>query len=94
MARRTIVAGNWKLHGTAPEARRLIMALKHRLVGFSTRAEVVVCPPFPSLETAVDAARGSAIQVGAQNVFCRPWCMSEAYFAIIRQCASLHGWSP
>jgi len=76
MARRTIVAGNWKLHGTAPEARRLIMALKHRLVGFSTRAEVVVCPPFPSLETAVDAARGSAVKIGAQNVF---WEADGAY---------------
>jgi triosephosphate isomerase len=69
MARKTIVAGNWKLYGTAPETRRLIMALKHKLVGFSTRAQVVVCPPFPSLETAVDAARGSAVNIGAQNVF-------------------------
>jgi triosephosphate isomerase len=76
MARKAIVAGNWKLYKTAPETRRLIMALRNKLLAVSTRAEVVVCPPFPSLETAVDAARGSAIKVGAQDVF---WEAEGAY---------------
>jgi triosephosphate isomerase (TIM) len=74
--RQKIVAGNWKLNGTVAETRQLIRALRNRLAGLDARAEVVVCPPFVSLEAAVDAARGSAIQVGAQNVF---WERTGAY---------------
>lgn len=74
--RQKIVAGNWKLNGTVAETRQLIRALRNRLAGSVTRAEVVVCPPFVSLEAAVEAARGSAIQVGAQNVF---WEGTGAY---------------
>lgn len=76
MARQKIVAGNWKLNGTVAETRQLIRALKNRLAGLDTRAEVVVCPPLVSLEAAVDAARGSAIRIGAQNVF---WERTGAY---------------
>lgn len=67
--RQKIVAGNWKLNGTVVGTRQLIRALRNRLAGLDTKAEVVVCPPFVSLEAAVDATRGSTIQVGAQNVF-------------------------
>jgi len=74
--RRKIVAGNWKLNGTAAETRQLIRSLRNRLAAIELRADVVVCPPFVFLETAVDAARGSAIDVGAQNVF---WERSGAY---------------
>ncbi len=74
--RRKIVAGNWKLNGTAAETRQLIRALRNRLAGVDAKAEVVVCPPFVSLEAAVDAARGSAIEIGAQNVF---WETTGAY---------------
>jgi triosephosphate isomerase len=76
MGRVTLVAGNWKMHKTVAETRRFIMELRNKLLGIDTRAGVVVCPPFVSLETAVDAARGSPIGVGAQNVF---WDESGAY---------------
>ena len=74
--RTTIIAGNWKLNKTAAETRSTILALRNKLVGQSTRAEVVVFPPFVSLETAIDAARGTGVKVGAQNVF---WEQSGAY---------------
>ncbi len=64
-----MVAGNWKMNGTVAEARRLIKALKNKLLGINTGAEVVVCPPFVSLEAAVDAAAGTPIRIGAQNAF-------------------------
>lgn len=67
MGRTMVVAGNWKMNKTAKEARRFIMALRNRLVGMDVRAEVVVFPPFVSLETAVDAASGTGIRIGAQN---------------------------
>jgi triosephosphate isomerase len=72
VARKTIVAGNWKLNKTAPEARRLIMALRNRLAGIDASAEVVVCPPMVALETAVDAAKESSIRIGSQNVYWEP----------------------
>ena len=77
MANRTkIVAGNWKLNKTAAETRSTILELRNKLAGLSTRAEVVVFPPFVSLETAVDAAHETSVKVGAQNVF---WEKSGAY---------------
>ncbi len=72
MTRRTIVAGNWKLNKTIAETRRLIQLFRNRLAGIDTRATVLVCPPTVAIETAVDAAKGSAVGIGAQNVFWEP----------------------
>ena len=60
------------MHKTVAETRRFIVEFKNRLLGIDTSADVVVCPPFVSLETAVDAARGSSIGIGAQNAFWEP----------------------
>jgi len=76
MARTTMVAGNWKMNKTVAETRRFIVEFRNKLLGIDTRAVVVICPPFTSLETAVDAARGSSIGIGAQNAF---WESSGAY---------------
>lgn len=76
MARTRLVAGNWKMHKTVAETRRFLLEFRNKLLGIDTRADVVVCPPFVSLETAVDAARGSSIGIGAQNAF---WTSSGAY---------------
>lgn len=55
------------MHKTAEETRRLVGDLKP-LVS-ATPVEVVVCPPFTSLSAAVNAASGSNIYVGAQDLF-------------------------
>ncbi|MCG0277462.1 MAG: triose-phosphate isomerase [Thermanaeromonas sp.] len=65
--RRTIIAGNWKMYKTSGEARRLVEDLKP-LVGAS-EVEIVVCPPFTALAAAANAASGSNISVGAQDIF-------------------------
>lgn len=67
MGRKRIIAGNWKMNKTPRETRRFIMALRNRLIGIDSHADVIVFPPLVSLETAVDAARGTDIGVGAQN---------------------------
>ncbi len=72
MARRTIVAGNWKLNKTAAETRQLIRELRNKLAAVDSTAEIVVCPPMTSLETAVDAASETGIAIGAQNVYWEP----------------------
>lgn len=76
MNRRTIVAGNWKLNKTAAETRRFLIELKNKLAGIESSASVLICPPFVSLETAVDATRGTDVAVGAQNVY---WERSGAF---------------
>ena len=66
--RKKIIAGNWKMYKTAPEALDFITALK-KDVGGVNDVEVVVCPPFVHLETLVNNAKASTIQIGAQNLY-------------------------
>ncbi len=63
--RKAVIAGNWKMNKTRPEAKALIEELKP-LVANAT-CDVVACVPFTNLETALDAAKGSNIKIGAQN---------------------------
>jgi triosephosphate isomerase len=65
--RRPLVAGNWKLHKTLAESRALATALRERLAG--SRAEIVLAPVFTALATVREALAGSAIGLGAQNVY-------------------------
>jgi triosephosphate isomerase (TIM) len=67
MARRPLLAGNWKMHGTVAETRSLIAALRSAIEPTEER-DVVVAPPFTALATAADALAGSPIRLGAQNV--------------------------
>ena len=65
--RRPLVAGNWKMHKTAGEARDACAALA-ALVGGAPGIDVAVCPPFTALQAASEALAGSPIAVYAQNV--------------------------
>jgi triosephosphate isomerase len=65
--RRPVIAGNWKMYKTQAETRAFFEAFKP-LVGKATHCDIVIAPPFTALAAAVDAARGSAIQVMAQNL--------------------------
>ena len=65
--RKPVMAGNWKMYKT-PAETTLFFEKFRPLAGNATHCEVLICPPFTSLAAAVDAARGSAIQVGAQNI--------------------------
>jgi triosephosphate isomerase len=66
-ARRPLVAGNWKMHKTGPEARAFCAALAG-LVGDAPAADVAVCPPYTALEASAEVLAGSPIAVYAQNV--------------------------
>ncbi len=68
MARRPVIAGNWKMHGTVAETAALAGALRAQLGDRELASEVVIAPPFTSLTAAVAAVKGSAIAVAAQNV--------------------------
>jgi triosephosphate isomerase len=79
MARRSFVAGNWKMNKTPDEARALAQDLRKRLDG-STKTDVAVCPTYLCITTAVEALRGSTIAVGGQDIF---WEKSGAYTGAI-----------
>jgi len=63
--RKAVIAGNWKMNKTRPEAKALIEELKPLVA--NAACDVVACVPFTNLETALDAAKGSNIKIGAQN---------------------------
>ena len=65
--RKPFIAGNWKLNNTIAESEELIQALLPK-VGAVEDVDIVVAPPFLSLQAVVDSARGSAVQVYAQNM--------------------------
>ena len=65
--RKPFIAGNWKMHFTHTEAGALAARLGARL-GAHSGARVMVAPPFTALQAVADAVRGSAIELGAQNV--------------------------
>lgn len=65
MPRRTLIAGNWKMHLSIAEATALASA-----VGLATTdavCEVMVAPPFTSLPAVAQALQGTKVLLGAQN---------------------------
>jgi triosephosphate isomerase (TIM) len=67
MDRKLIIAGNWKMNKTASGTKDVLDELKSKVADI-TEIEIIVCPPFTSLNAAVSALRDSNIFVGAQNV--------------------------
>jgi triosephosphate isomerase len=68
LARTPLIAGNWKMNLTVAEAVALVNAMRPRLESIAG-VELVVCPPFVSLEAVRALLDGSLILIGAQNVF-------------------------
>jgi len=67
MARTPFVAGNWKMHKTEREAEEYIQALLP-LVSAADGVDVAICVPFTDLKAMVESARGSRVEVYAQNM--------------------------
>ncbi len=65
--RKKIIAGNWKMNKTPSETVALINELKPLVV--TEDADVIFCVPAISLTTALEAAKGSNIAIGAQNMY-------------------------
>ena len=66
--RKAIIAGNWKMNKTRPEAKELLDAIKPLVANAKDNVEVIACVPFTNLETAVNTTAGSNVKVGAENV--------------------------
>ena len=67
MARRKIVAGNWKMNMTPSEAVKLVEELKPMVA--SDEVDVVYCVPAIDIVTVVEAVKGSNVAVGAENMY-------------------------
>ncbi len=65
--RKKIIAGNWKMNKTPSETVKLIEELKPLVK--NEEVDVVFCVPAISLTTAIEAAKGSNIEIGAENMF-------------------------
>ena len=68
--RRVAIAGNWKMNKNPQEARRLAEAMKP--IAAQAACDIIVCVPYVDLPAVVEAARGSALKVGAQNCHWEP----------------------
>ena len=67
MARKKIIAGNWKMNMTPSEAVALVNELKPLVA--SEELDVVFCVPAIDIIPVMEAAKGSNIQVGAENMY-------------------------
>jgi triosephosphate isomerase len=72
-ARKPLVAGNWKMHGSLAASEMLVAELRAGLApataaGSGDAADMLLCPPYPYLATVVARVLGSGIAVGSQDV--------------------------
>ena len=65
--KKKVIAGNWKMNKTPSEAAALIKELAPKVA--DAKDTVIVCPTAVCLAAAVEAAKGTNIKVGAQNVY-------------------------
>jgi triosephosphate isomerase len=71
MTRIPLIAGNWKMYKTERQAEEYIQALLPR-VSAVDGVDVAICVPFTDLRAMVDSARGSRVEVYAQNMHHEP----------------------
>ena len=67
MARKKIIAGNWKMNMTPSEAVELVNTLKPLVA--NDDVDVVFCVPAIDIVPVVEAVKGTNIQVGAENMY-------------------------
>lgn len=64
--RKAVIAGNWKMNNTPSQTTALINEMKPLVA--DADCEVVLCVPYIDIPAAVEAAKGSNIKIGAENV--------------------------
>ncbi len=64
---KTVIAGNWKMNMTPSQAKKFIEELTPMVAG-KDKCDIVLCVPYVDIATAVEAAKGTNIKIGAENV--------------------------
>ncbi len=67
MNRKPLIAANWKMYKTLPEAVETAREMVARLA--AGRVDVMIAPPFVCLSGVYDVVRDSAVALGAQNLY-------------------------
>ena len=67
MARKKIIAGNWKMNMTPSQAVELVNTLKPLVA--TEDADVIFCVPAIDIIPALEVAKGSNIEIGAENMY-------------------------
>ena len=75
MSRTKLIAANWKMNKTPDETHAFFREFLPLVAGH-TRDEIVVCPPYTDAAAAIEAAKGSSVAIGVQNVH---WKADGAY---------------
>src|SRR4051794_5134621 len=70
-----LMAGNWKMYKTVSETAAFFEKFRP-LVDKTQDREIVVCPTFTNLQTAIEATKGTRVEIGAQNVY---WAREGAF---------------
>jgi len=65
--RRTVIAGNWKMNMTPSQTTAFIKELIPMVAG-KDKCDIVLCVPYVDIYAATEAAKGSNIKIGAENV--------------------------
>jgi triosephosphate isomerase len=65
--RKRLIAANWKMYKNPPQTGEFFREFLPLVAGH-TRDEIVVCPPYIDLGAAVEAAKGTNVAVGAQDL--------------------------
>jgi len=73
--RKPLIAGNWKMYKTGPQAAELASVLKS-LVSDIRDVDIMVAPPFTGLGIVAEVLKGSVIRLGGQDLF---WEVEGAY---------------
>ncbi len=68
MSRKPVIAANWKMYKTPAQAQEFVSAFLP-LVTNHDRDEIVLCPSTTSLSVVIAATTGSAVAIGAQNMY-------------------------
>ena len=64
--RKAVIAGNWKMNNTPAQTTELINEMKPLVA--DADCDVLLCVPYVDIAAAVEAAKGSNIKIGAENV--------------------------
>ena len=65
--RKTVIAGNWKMNMTPSQTKSFITELAPMVKG-KDKCDIVLCVPFVDIAPAIEAAKGTNIKIGTQNV--------------------------
>jgi triosephosphate isomerase len=69
------MAGNWKMYKTVSETSAFFEKFRP-LVEKTRDREIVVCPTFINLQAAIEATKGTQVEIGAQNIY---WAKEGAF---------------